>query len=469
MGETYDAGLDDLANAWAKQLETNSSFTNSDIEELKSHFIELVGELLLRGLNEDEAYVIASARLGDPTILKSEFEEVNASIFQLRKTILLLSGVLVFMLSYFLMLFVSRLLVLILNWTTVTLNEKIHFVLLFVIVHHLIFLIFSIYFYFSGQKVLKRFGALKIKPHHTLGLFFAIIILASLDKWFRLIINDSIEFGGYVYKYLFTLFDYSGYTFPVIMIVCFIIFLKRYNSLSDVHDQHSVLSDNNQYLDKVSRVNVSDDLFVDVQLKSNFNLCYKEFLDKGLSDEEVSMITRRRLGIYKGFENNYHTDTRQKGTINDLLIIFSGILVYVFLYYLLFASTRMIFTFLQFADNNPALNIKRIWTYSILFHMVFIFFTTSVYIRDKNMIELYQRIKIKPVIVRWLLFLTFFLALVDRCFYPLSRMTFSRDQEMITKLYHVFMYANYTFPMTISACFLVLFNKYYRENVKTFC
>jgi hypothetical protein len=92
MNREIKLSIDEQASVWAEHLRTDPSFTDSDVEELKSHLIDLSEELRLSGLNEEEAFMVAASRLDVTSTLKKEFEEINLPVIQLRKTILVLSG-----------------------------------------------------------------------------------------------------------------------------------------------------------------------------------------------------------------------------------------------------------------------------------------------------------------------------------------------------------------------------------------
>ncbi len=98
-----------MTKFWEDSLKSNSSFTESDVEELKSHFFDLFDELKEIGLNEEEAFWVASKRIGNVSDIESEYNEVNNSLIQIKKTIVIFAGVLVYFLSYYFLKFSSKL------------------------------------------------------------------------------------------------------------------------------------------------------------------------------------------------------------------------------------------------------------------------------------------------------------------------------------------------------------------------
>lgn len=132
-------------------------------------------------------------------------------------------------------------------------------------------------------------------------------------------------------------------------------------------------------------------------------------------------------------------------------------------------STHMapVITVLQHFEKEPLLNIKRTWTYVISFQLLIVFFTTSVYLKDINLILRIKNLNIKPVHTVWLFVATIFLTILDRCFYSLSRSAIGQsDKMMYFKMENILVIMQYSFPIVVLVCFLVLFYKYYNDNIR---
>ena len=82
-----------------------------------------------------------------------------------------------------------------------------------------------------------------------------------------------------------------------------------------------------------------------------------------------------------------------------------------------------------------------------------------------NVIQKLNRIIVKPVHTKWLLFVIAFLALVDRFFYPISRNAIGHELVITLEFENIFIISQYSLPFVIGICFLVLFNKYYQNNI----
>jgi len=459
VNSEYPVKIHQQVSAWAEQLKADPSFTDSDVEELKSHLLDLTEKLKESGLNEDEAFIIALSRFGNTSVLKSEFEEVNTPIIQVRKAILVLSGILVYFLLYFFMLAVTRLHVILLFQYKNDPEQNIRYVLYQVIAFHLFLIISTILIYFRGKKLIKKIVSFKIKPKHTFALFAGIFCLVLVDQWFVQIISGIFETGQYTNTQLYTIFDYSRYSFPLIMIFCFIVLYKKCYLIINQESTNSELSEEWPLTPSLSNI-------TDLSVNSNFDQRIENKFNNQLDNEEAKWVMMKRKGLLPPEKNDYRYIAASDKQLHVLLIILSGALVYFFLYFLLYSSARIFFFVLQHFENDPLLNIKRIWSYVLIYQSLFVFLTASLYIKDKNLVQRIKQIHFKPVHSLWILLATVVLAITDRCFYPLTQHEIGRDLLLIYKLGYIFYISNYSFPFIIWTCFLVLFFKYYRDNIR---
>ncbi len=84
--------LDESIEKWKIKLVNSNSFTNSDIAELESHLLDEMDSLKEKELTEEEAFYIASNRLGSVELLSSEFSKVNTKTLYLKRVMWLLAG-----------------------------------------------------------------------------------------------------------------------------------------------------------------------------------------------------------------------------------------------------------------------------------------------------------------------------------------------------------------------------------------
>ena len=65
---------------WKKVLRSNDTCSSADVMELESHLCDSMDNLKAKGLSEQEAFYIATHRLGRPDVLANEFGKVNEAL-----------------------------------------------------------------------------------------------------------------------------------------------------------------------------------------------------------------------------------------------------------------------------------------------------------------------------------------------------------------------------------------------------
>lgn len=393
MGAEPGFDLYRKATLWADQLHSDPSFTISDAEELKGHLLDIAEELVRQGYCAEEAFALAVSRLGGPDELREEFGETNTPVIQLRKTILVLSGILSFFLFFFFVVTSTRIIILALDHFSANQVLNFRFVFSYVGFYPLLVIASTMILYFTDQEKIKKLEYRKIRPFHMFLLFVATFFLALLNNWLIGEIHGLYDRAYNTFYLQYTLFDYLNYILPFISIGCFVVLYKRFYRL------------------------------------------------KLTDSQELPMKT--------------------------ILLVFSGILTYFFLHFLLHSSARIFISALQFHVDDPALNIRRTWSFVITFQLLFIFLTAALYFLDKNLVSRLKRFHLKPAHTFWLLFATIFLAILDRCFFPIASKMIDRHGNLFNRKYwDIFTISDLSFPFILGACFLVLFSKYYRDNIR---
>lgn len=77
---------------WKQKLNSSNSLTSNDIEELESHLLDEIDLLKEKDLSEEEAFFVATSRLGSVDLLSSEYIKVNSRTMFFKKIVLLLGG-----------------------------------------------------------------------------------------------------------------------------------------------------------------------------------------------------------------------------------------------------------------------------------------------------------------------------------------------------------------------------------------
>lgn len=85
--------LNDAIQSWRDTLGRSPSLREQDLAELEAHLRDSVAALQSRGLTDEEAFLLATRRLGYPAGLEPEFAKVNRSEVWLHRLLWMLVGI----------------------------------------------------------------------------------------------------------------------------------------------------------------------------------------------------------------------------------------------------------------------------------------------------------------------------------------------------------------------------------------
>lgn len=86
--------VDEHIQQWRRELSNTEVCHDSDLEELEIHMRDEISSLSDQGLSSEEAFIIASHRLGNGTNLTREFAKVNTHTLFLKRLLWVCIGVL---------------------------------------------------------------------------------------------------------------------------------------------------------------------------------------------------------------------------------------------------------------------------------------------------------------------------------------------------------------------------------------
>lgn len=90
--------LENAIENWKSGLLCNQNITDGNADELENHLRDEVDSLMLSGLSDQEAFMVASHRIGDQQAIGQEFAKVNPSLAWRRRAFWMFFGILVSML-----------------------------------------------------------------------------------------------------------------------------------------------------------------------------------------------------------------------------------------------------------------------------------------------------------------------------------------------------------------------------------
>jgi len=97
MGDKTMFDLNSAISSWRMNLSEKQTCAKSDIDEMETHLREEIDSLTASKLSQQEAFLVAAHRLGDPDSLAAEFAKVNTSILWRNRLFWMVAG----LLSYF--------------------------------------------------------------------------------------------------------------------------------------------------------------------------------------------------------------------------------------------------------------------------------------------------------------------------------------------------------------------------------
>lgn len=220
--------LQEQINNWVSSLRSVSSITESDTEELKNHLLDLIDELKDAGLDYEEAFWVASKRMGNCFELEAVYREVNSPIIQMRRSLIILAGVLAYFLIYYFLLFSSKLLLIILLITETDGYAAIRWVTRYLEGTHLLFILFAISIYFLENRTIVFIENIKMKPKHTVFLLVTAIAFGIIDTYLLPISKNIMRKGVPIENQFYDTYFYFNYSFPLVICICFVILYFKY-------------------------------------------------------------------------------------------------------------------------------------------------------------------------------------------------------------------------------------------------
>ncbi len=163
---------------WIGKIKSEPSITEADSEELRSHFLDMIDQLKEKGFDDEEAFWIASRRMGTASDWAEEYREINSPILQIRTSALIMAGVLVYFLFYFFIQFSSKLILSISLYEGVNGFKALNWISRYLLGSKIIVILTIASIFFLEKKVMSIIENVNFKPGHTILLLIATFIFA---------------------------------------------------------------------------------------------------------------------------------------------------------------------------------------------------------------------------------------------------------------------------------------------------
>jgi hypothetical protein len=96
MENRTEFDLENNIKNWKVNLTKKNNLTKTNIIELENHLFDSIDDLKFKGLNEEEAFIIARKRLGKIDDICLEFDKVNNNFYIINTVIPYLKGALIY-------------------------------------------------------------------------------------------------------------------------------------------------------------------------------------------------------------------------------------------------------------------------------------------------------------------------------------------------------------------------------------
>lgn len=221
-------------NGWANEIKAKPSLTESDIEEMKSHLYDSCEALVKQGLSEEEAFIVARLRMGDSPELDEAFNEANQPVMQMRRSLYILAGVLVYFAAYFFILTTSKLMLLLLLQSETGVIEAVSWISRYLVSWHFIFLLFLVSIYFLEAKTIAFLERFKFPPKITVVLLVFVVVIALVDHSLFPVIKTEMSSVPAIRSNVIQYYNYFELTFPFLMCLGFILIYFKYHKKTKV-------------------------------------------------------------------------------------------------------------------------------------------------------------------------------------------------------------------------------------------
>ena len=228
MNEKFELHIQ--VGRWVENLKSEPSFTESDSEELKCHLLDLIDELKTAGLDEDEAFLIASKRLGNASEWEDDFYQSNNHLIQMGRSLVILGGFLAYCILNYLIRWSTKLYFLLLRFHHVTGFKAVDKVFDVILGSQLLLGLLFLYIFLFGRKIVQHIDYMKsgLSPVYVIFMLATAVVFGITDSFLFRVVKDfesNVIVKSHLFHGVYRNFDF---TFPLIFCIGFILLYSRY-------------------------------------------------------------------------------------------------------------------------------------------------------------------------------------------------------------------------------------------------
>jgi uncharacterized membrane-anchored protein len=190
---------------------------------------------------------------------------------------------------------------------------------------------------------------------------------------------------------------------------------------------------------------------------------YEDMIERGLEEREAFQIAVQRLGEPVDWEKEFENASQPLIVTRKTIILISGIVFFFFAFYLILFLAKL--TALTGFNNDLQPNIVlRLNNIVLKFPLLlYIFFISSLLIKDQLLVRILEKIHLKPVHVISLVVLTLIFTVADQSMLPFLRNSID-DEKLANSFFSSYIYFNYYFPGIVISGYIILFFSYFRKT-----
>lgn len=461
---------------WTVQMKKVPDITEADSEELKCHLLDSAEHWERAGLDQEEAFWVASRRLRLSFDLVEDYHTVNSRLLQMEKTVLVLAGVLGFFLSYYFLVCSSMLLFYGLTVFDVSGDIALRWITNYLYGAQFVFVTFVAALMFMEKKFLLLAGRVRLKPKHTLLLLLITLLFAMGSQYLFPEIRE-IGKAQRFWGQLFDVFFYFRFSFPALLCLSFVFLYNRYGRKlvkaaegvvpNDRHEEENGtdLSEQINQWCNAYQLNAGICHCNPGELKIRILDLMNELKSLDLNAKEAFGIAAKRLGSghFQWKDSSLGADDSVMQMKSSFLIL-AGIPIYFLLYYFFRSTSKFLFIILKSVELETQISLSWVSSYLTVICFVFLFFSISVYFFEKKTISFIEAFEAKPKYLFFIFIITLAFVIADVCFMSISKGLIEPDNVIKTNFVQIFRNFDHAFPLIACVSFVILYLKYYRET-----
>ena len=191
-----------------------------------------------------------------------------------------------------------------------------------------------------------------------------------------------------------------------------------------------------------------------------------ELKEKGLNGAESFEVAIIRLGKNFNYEEEYARVNSDTLLIRNILLAFSGVMIYFLLYYSMTVCCGLMFYNLHEVIGDPLQLYGYTLNFLFYYHLIIVVFTIVIYKWNITFLKKIENLKINPLYIFLLIAIVFGLAFTNFQVQYLVKSELTIKYLVVARYYWTLSKAGYSFSLIMSICFLILLikNKWYNKE-----